>query len=53
MYVPAGWWHVVLNLDAVSAVQDYGRIKQEMRRKRPDIAEEWLTRVAQRWLELQ
>ncbi|KNC73370.1 hypothetical protein SARC_14070, partial [Sphaeroforma arctica JP610] len=56
VYVPAGWHHVVLNLDScvavtqnVAVVHDFERIKDIMRRKRPDIVEQWLQLVAAQW----
>lgn len=59
VYVPAGWWHIVLNLDRVCAVtqnvgalHDYKDIERIMKRKRPDIYEEWIYRVRQKWPEL-
>jgi len=57
VYVPNNWWHIVLNLDPVVAVtqnigalhDDYESIEDVVRRKRPDIYDQWLGRVQKRW----
>jgi len=48
VYVPAGWWHVVINLDPTVAVtQNSGEVANlalidaEIAAKRPDIHDEW------------
>jgi len=58
VYVPNNWWHIVLNLDPacavtqnIGALQDYKSIEDVVRRKRPDIYDEWVARVQQKWPE--
>ena len=53
MYVPAGWWHAVLNLDTTIAVThnlaevpNFDKIWETVARKRTDIVAEWLTKLA-------
>ena len=58
VYVPNNYWHIVLNLEPVvaltqnvGALHDYKSIEDVVRRKRPDIYDEWLARVQKRWPE--
>ena len=58
VYVPNNYWHIVLNLGPavavtqnIGALHDYKSIEDVVRRKRPDIYDEWLARVRQRWPE--
>ena len=53
VYVPAGWWHVVINVDCTVAVtQNFGDrrnfdgVAEAIRRKRSDVSAKWLERAA-------
>jgi len=59
VYVPAGWWHVVINLDTTVAVtqnvgelSNYGKVCKDVCAKRPDISDVWQGLVHAKWGEL-
>ena len=56
VYVPNNYWHIVLNLEPavavtqnIGALHDLKSIEDVVRRKRPDIYDEWMARVQKRW----
>ena len=58
MYVPAGWWHTVINLDPLSVAvtenfglpSDFAHIRAALKAKRKDVdVEAWEREVRRRW----
>ena len=58
MYVPAGWWHTVINLDPLSVAvtenfglpSDFAHIRAALKAKRKDVdLEAWEQEVRRRW----